>query len=200
MLATHFSVKVPRTTVVSVVADYDRLFNSINETLGKNLDTFEIILIILHNLGVDTKTVSIESLERFYSEMEVLFLKYHPVLIDPNTIRILAYLKEEGLSLNILSNTAFIKGRTVNKILQKLSIADYFDFCIYSDEIGFSKPSNEAYNTLLTSIQAIQPVSRNQVLHIGDNVTADYEGAKKFGFHAQLITVNGKTLSNLFLD
>jgi FMN phosphatase YigB (HAD superfamily) len=59
---------------------------------------------------------------------------------------------------------------------------------VFSDIVGYSKPSNEIfdkfYNTL---INYVIPCEEHEVLHIGDSYECDYVGAKKYGFDAKLI-------------
>lgn len=161
---------------------YDVVCNSINEKTGKNIDTDEIYLLILSSLGYDINKLNRKMLEEFYKESEKIFFEHQPVFINSYTHQIFKDLKNEGITMNILSNTGFIKGTTLRLFLDNNNVGDYFDFQIYSDECNFSKPNVEIFNLVYDKIIRKNRTLKSQVLHIGDNLTADCNGAKAFGF------------------
>ncbi|WP_166920310.1 HAD family hydrolase [Flavobacterium poyangense] len=173
--------------VNEVVRYYDVLCNNINEKTGLNLDTYEIYYLILSALDVDMDKNGTDRLSQFYDHTEELFLEYKPVLIYPEIQKMFKDVTDQGKSINILSNTAFIKGRTLRKVLQHYELIDYFKFQIYSDEVGFSKPNQEIFQLVLDEISTYKKIEKKEVLHIGDNSIADYDGALKFGFSAHLL-------------
>jgi putative hydrolase of the HAD superfamily len=63
----------------------------------------------------------------------------------------------------------------------------YFSFQLYSDETGFSKPNVKMFEMVYNQIGKNKIVNKLEVLHIGDNKVADYNGAINFGFDALLI-------------
>lgn len=180
----YFNVSHSLDKIANVIRYYDVICNNINEKTGRNLDTFEIYCLILGALEVDFEQINKEKLQGFYDLSEELFLKYKPILLFSDLKETLNTYKENGISLNILSNTGFIKGKTLNKILSHYEIETFFDFKIYSDECGFSKPNSKIFELLHQKIPHIQ---KNEVLHVGDNKQADYEGALSYGFEAYLI-------------
>ena len=95
----------------------------------------------------------------------------------------------QGKSINILSNTAFIKGKVLRKILEHYDLAEYLKFQIYSDEVGFSKPNTEIFKLVFDEVNKYKKIEKKDVLHIGDNSIADYNGALKFGFDAHLLKI-----------
>jgi putative hydrolase of the HAD superfamily len=68
-------------------------------------------------------------------------------------------------------------------------LENYFSFQIYSDETGFSKPSKEMFQLVHNEIKSLKSIEKKEVIHIGDNKIADYDGAIKFGFDALLIKI-----------
>ena len=66
---------------------------------------------------------------------------------------------------------------------------NYFSFQIYSDETGFSKPNKEIFQLVYNQIESLKSIAKKEVIHIGDNKIADYNGAIKFGFNALLIKI-----------
>jgi putative hydrolase of the HAD superfamily len=169
-------------TVSQKVRYYDVVCNSINEKTGKNINTEEIYLLILSSLSFDMNKMNRKMLEEFYEESEKIFFDNEPEFINNDTYQIFNNLKNEGISMNILSNTGFIKGRTLRLFLDINNLGGYFDFQIYSDECNYSKPNIEIFNLVYDKIKIKSKTLKSQVLHIGDNLIADCDGAKAFGF------------------
>jgi putative hydrolase of the HAD superfamily len=182
-----FEINAPLEKVTEVIRYYDVLCNNINEKTGLNLSTYEIYYLILNALDVDLSINGTEKLGKFYNETEVLFFNYKPELIFPNIKLQFEEIVEQGKSINILSNTGFIKGRSLKKLLSYYELTDFISFQIYSDEVGFSKPNNEIFQLVFDQVNESKKVSKNEVLHIGDNSIADYNGAINFGFEAHLL-------------
>lgn len=183
-----FAIDKPLDEVATVIRHYDVLTNSINEKVGRNFHTNEIYCLILAALGIDITTLNASALNDFYSETENLLMQHKPVVLHPQVPELLRFLHAEGKSINILSNTAFIKGSALRRVLAHHGLGDYFTFQAYSDETGYSKPASEMYQYAYDRIQQIGSIAKHEVLHIGDNVVSDYNGAIAFGFHAHLLT------------
>ena len=175
--------------VNEVVRYYDVLCNSINEKTGLNLNTYEIYYLILNALEVDLNVNGTERLGEFYNETEVLFLNYKPELIFPDIKLQFEKIAAEGKSINILSNTGFINGKTLRKILSFYELEDFISFHIYSDEVGYSKPNNEIFQLVFDQVNKTKETQKKEILHIGDNSIADYNGAVNFGFDAHLLKI-----------
>jgi len=186
LFSSFFEVNKPIDEVAKVVKYYDDLCNSINEVIGGNVDTFEIYLLILNSLEIDLKQLNREVLTEFYQRSENLFLEYKPVVIFENLHQFFNEIKNQGKTINILSNTGFIKGTTMRKFLIEESLDQYIDFHIYSDELKISKPNPLVFQEVKNLIKN-QDLQMKQILHIGDNPIADYKGAKDFGFNAHLL-------------
>lgn len=186
LFASFFNVDAPIEVVARTVKYYDDLCNTINEVTGGNIDTFEIYLMILGALGVDVKLLNKEKLNEFYVKSEELFLEYKPVVIFENIHDFFGEIKKQGKTINILSNTGFIKGKTMRKFLIHENLDQYIDFHIYSDEINCSKPNPLIFQEVKNNLKD-QDLPLSQILHIGDNPVADYKGAKDFGFSAHLL-------------
>lgn len=173
--------------ISKAIRHFDVFCNDTNQRTGLNFDTFEIYYLILDALEMNLDNISTQNMSVFYNECELLFLEYKPLLLVDDIENILKDLKNNNISINILSNTAFIKGRTLRKLLEFYGLTNYFDFQLYSDETGFSKPNPKMFELVLESANVIKPIKKIEILHVGDNVIADYNGALNFGFSAQLI-------------
>ena len=98
----------------------------------------------------------------------------------------LKQITEQGKTVSILSNTAFIKGSSLRKLMAFYELESYFSFQIFSDETGYSKPNQMIFQLVYDEIKKINSIAKNEVLHLGDNKIADYHGALQFGFDALL--------------
>jgi len=175
--------------VSEVVKYYDVLCNNINEKTGLNLSTYEIYYLILNALEVDLSLNDVNRLGEFYQETETLFFNYKPELIFPHIKLQFEEIVNEGKSINILSNTGFIKGKSLRKIIAYYELDSSIDFQIYSDEVGFSKPNNEMFQLVFDQVNKLRKTEKKEILHIGDNSIADYNGAVNFGFEAHLLKI-----------
>ena len=182
-----FDVECSIEKVTEVVRYYDVLCNNINENNGLNIDTYEIYYLILNALNVKVNDIDTKQLNLFYKETELLFMEYKPQLVFPKIDSLFEEIKAQGKTMNILSNTGFIKGYTLRKIIADYGLEQYFSFQIYSDEVGFSKPNHKIFQLVYDQINSSNEITKKEVLHIGDNSIADYDGAIKFGFAAHLL-------------
>jgi putative hydrolase of the HAD superfamily len=182
--------------IENVFRSVDLMCNAINEKTGGNIDSEEMYLMVIYQLNYPLAIVNCKDIQ---NEMEALFFNYPPVLYDQNIINTLIELKSNSKnSLNILSNTAFIKGSTLRKLLNTIGISQYFDFQIYSDEVGVSKPNTEIFKILIDTIRKKNSlVSLSQIVHIGDNVIADIMGAKSMGIEAFQVNSNNNNVINV---
>lgn len=182
-----FEINASIEKVSEVVRYYDVLCNNINEKTGLNLSTYEIYYLILGALQVNLESNGLDRLAAFYDETEALFFNNKPELIFPDIKLQFEEIVAEGKSINILSNTGFIKGKSLRKLISHYELADFISFQIYSDEVGFSKPNKEIFQLVFEQVKESKKIEKNEVLHIGDNSIADYNGAINFGFEAHLL-------------
>lgn len=182
-----FSIEKDIDEVRKTVRHYDILFNRISEKTGNHLEREETFLIMLDALGKDTEKISLEDLNQFFHQVDDLFLNNIPVILWENIEEILIEIKEKNKTASILSNTAFINGESLRKVLEHHGLANYFSFMIFSDEVKASKPNFKIFDMMFNKINELRKVEKEKILHIGDNRIADYEGAKRFGVKAQLV-------------
>lgn len=73
---------------------------------------------------------------------------------------------------------------TALALLEKYELRGYFDAIAISDEIGIRKPRGEIFEAVLRELG----VEACDVLHVGDNLKADVEGAASLGMRTAWIT------------
>ncbi|HUD48376.1 MAG TPA: HAD-IA family hydrolase [Candidatus Baltobacteraceae bacterium] len=88
-------------------------------------------------------------------------------------------LKERGLKLGIISNW----DERLRPLLRALKMDHYFDAIIVSGEVGRHKPDPKIFETAAAQLG----VPLESILHVGDNATEDFEGARKAGLRAVLL-------------
>jgi putative hydrolase of the HAD superfamily len=191
------TLQKPLEEVERIFRQVDLLGNSINEATGKNMDAEELYLMVITQINDDQLYLSDIDLPGLLAAMDELLMEHSPVLYSDDTTEVLSQLKQTGCTMSILSNTGFIKGAILRKVLQKLDIGQYFDFQLYSDEEGMSKPNKAFFELMLARISAITSVSLDEIIHIGDNPKADIWGAEAVGINSLLVNSNNIPIKNL---
>ena len=186
--------------VSAIFRQVDLMVNSINERTGKNVDAEEMYLMvisIINDFSTDFAAVDIDGL---YLDMEQLLMENMPVVYCGDSLGVLYKLKESGLSTtSLLSNTGFIKGSTLRKILSELGLCELLDFQLYSDEVRMSKPNALFFQLMLDTIDRNKHIELGpgEIIHIGDNANADVKGAEALGIKSLLINSNHLTIKDL---
>ncbi|GIM58318.1 HAD family hydrolase [Capnocytophaga canimorsus] len=188
LLKDYFSISQSLDSVDKVVRYYDLLCNEISEKTGRHFHFLEIILLILRKLKGRIDNIEQESIFLFYEETDRLLMDLKPELMNPDIYSLLEKIRRDGKTMSIASNTAFIQGKSLRKVLNFYGLSDLFSFQIYSDEIGFSKPSSFFFDAIFENIKKIdESLTKKEVVHIGDNFIADHKGARLYGFNSILI-------------
>lgn len=136
---------------------------------------------VLNNWKLLEKTLgkSGTDLRMIIAECDDLFEKYQPEFTQELKEELIK-LKERGFTLSIKSNTNFISGTVLAKVL--FNNLKVFNFQHYSDMFEMSKPHYNFYNEtfkevssdlLERSIYDYVEVNPETILHIGDNMITD---------------------------
>lgn len=194
LISDTFNIKtISPKEIDGFIRSVDNVFDRYNMISGKKLSANKMYKELLQRLVPKSEEVTLEAAIKLREQADTLFLEYRPVFMNDNIPQILSQLNNDGYILNLSSNTGFIEGETLRMTLADLGIIEYFDFLIFSDEIDASKPSSHFFQHVYNHINA----SKEEVLHIGDNPKADYQGAKNFGFNALLITDPNYTINDI---
>jgi putative hydrolase of the HAD superfamily len=186
--------------IKSIFKNVDVLCNALNEKTGKNISAEEMYLMVIYHINGSMELFKGLDLHLLYNDMEELTLEYIPEIFCPQTLEVLDRLKDRPhVTLNVLSNTAFIKGSTLKKVNLELGLSRYFDFEIYSDEIGFSKPNIKIYDHLIGHIFRIRQnrIELDEIMHVGDNHHADILGAQNAGINSFQINSIQQSITHL---
>ena len=179
----------------------DLMCNAVNQKSGGNLKAEEMYLMVIYEINSSNSTFENLDIKWLLHEMEQLFFQYIPTIYNSKTLSTLHKLKEiSDVSMSILSNTAFIKGSALRVVLERLEMAHFFDFQLYSDEVNMSKPNYEFFALMIEKIYYKRPHDNlifDDVIHVGDNEIADINGANNLGINSFLINSNNKTIDDL---
>jgi putative hydrolase of the HAD superfamily len=199
-----FNAKHKSITEIGVIfRQVDLMVNAINERTGKNVDADEMYLMIISMINDYDFNFHDVNLQEIDHDMEQLVFTHMPLLYSDSSLTVLEQLKSTGLSsTNILSNTGFIKGKTLKKVIKHLGIDQFIDFQLYSDEVRMSKPNAGFFQLMLDTIDREKHTELllKEVIHIGDNPHADVRGAEAMGINSMLINSNHLSISNLLYD
>ena len=179
--------------VYRIIREVEKWGDAINQMNGKCISPLEMYAMIIFKIQGHLGGISTLDMEILYKELEIMFLEHHPVIYDENTIAVLDELIARGKTLSLLCNTGFIRGKTLDMLLEKLGIRDKFLFRIYSDEVGLSKPNREIFRLVNKEL----PYDTEDIIHIGDNPIADGVGAQEYGFGHMIINSNSYTIKDI---
>ena len=121
-----------------------------------------------------------EEVRRIFDE---LYVGPNFFTLYPDVPETLARLKARGYQLGIVSNWE-------SRLLQLCAahgIADYFDFAVVSELEGYVKPHPHMYRRALE----LAGVPAERVLHVGDSLQDDIEGAAAVGIRGVLVDRSG---------
>jgi len=185
----------------AIFREIDLMCNEMNEVCGGSISAEEMYLMVIYRINEGKYPLQEVDLPRLYVEMDHLFFEFMPSCYDEHTKSVLSQLASEtDATMSLLSNTAFIKGSSLRKLLKMLDLAQYFSFQLYSDEVKMSKPNPALFALMFEQIVGIydkSAITLIDVLHVGDNPVADERGAISAGMQALLVNSNDKTLRSI---
>ena len=104
------------------------------------------------------------------------FLEYPPYLVE-GEITTIENIYNKGYKLAIISNTGFTSPKIYNLFLKNIGLTRYIKIVLLSNHLQTAKPSRTIFKLALNKLG----LPCNEVVHIGDNYTADILGSEKCG-------------------
>lgn len=129
---------------------------------------------ILNNLHVDSNK---RELAEFIATH---WWDYSSVTLYPDAEKVLPLLKTRGLKMGVITNGL---QSDVNEIFTKVNLRNFFDVVVVIDTLRKMKPDAEVF---LYALEKLKTTTSNTIF-IGDEIDADYKGAKGAGLTAYLI-------------
>ena len=128
--------------------------------------------------------------DTFFATVYEAFRKreHWKIFADVTDSAILPWLKNKGIIMGIVSNW----DSRLPDILASMELAHYFDFILASTVVGSAKPDKFIFQEALR-LSGADPA---EACHIGDDLDADFHGARNVGVDAILIDRAGKQDGN----
>lgn len=122
--------------------------------------------------------------DAFYRRLSELFMVTSHWHVFPDAIPALDALRSRGLIVGAVSNWVW----QLPELLHSLDLVSRFDFVAASARIGYEKPHRRIFEWALAEA-GVPPAS---VVHVGDHLDADVDGATAVGIGAVLIDRDGR--------
>lgn len=173
-------------------SDYDT-FTVVNNCLWHEIEegtlTFEELKRIRWNkvfdaLGISFDGIAFETYFREYLNESAIPVKGAKELLE--------HLKEKGYILCAASNGPF--DQQCNR-LKIGGMYEYFTHFFISEKVGFSKPASEYFQVCFNEINKQFPVKKDEIMMIGDSLSADISGAYDFGMKSCFFNIKHKAVS-----
>jgi HAD superfamily hydrolase (TIGR01509 family) len=107
------------------------------------------------------------------------------VVVDPEALRVLAWLREHGIKRAICSNAPF-PPEMMHRQVTTNGVAQLMDAVLFSSQFGRRKPAPDVYHAALEAVG----VAAGRALFVGDRVREDYEGPVAVGMRAVICTAH----------
>ena len=105
-------------------------------------------------------------------------------LTDPDALPLLRELRRRGIKVGVLSNTMWPRSAH-EQIFVRDEVLELIDGAVYTSEIDWVKPHQEAFRAVMAAIGETDPAA---CVFVGDRPYDDIHGAKSAGMRAVLIT------------
>jgi putative hydrolase of the HAD superfamily len=121
--------------------------------------------------------------DAYFEELFAYFAQASSWVPYPEVRETLSALRERGIALAVVSN---FDSRLI-AILEGLGLAPSFDHVFVSSAVGYAKPDPRIFEFVLTTRQ----LAPHKVLHVGDSIANDIEGASAAGIKGILVDRKG---------
>lgn len=150
--------------------------------------------IVNHCLELSSENLEVD-VELLKKAVTKAVLKVEPdEFTAEGTQEVLKEISRRGNQIVTLGNVIFWPGSYNRILLERAGLTDYFKFQLYADEINSSKPSKKVFLKLCKALK-MEPT---EIVHIGDNMVEDFEGALDFGLYG--IWINSSSEEELKIE
>ncbi len=173
LIGTLFNNQFSKYEIDSAFSKIGKKYNEHQQAGNCAIPPLDLLKSVLNEIIPNSNVNLIE----LHNQINILFLAYPP-FIEPSFYDIIDLINKKGKTCSITSNTAFISGSVIVKYLENCNLLHRFSFTIFSDEFGFGKPNSKIFDYLtIKAIECKSMVDKTNILHIGDNLESDYNGA-----------------------
>ena len=138
------------------------------------------LTILLQGLGQKLSENEFAELVRLHEDME---LEFKPDLL-PGIGEALEGLKGK-YKLAVISDAIFSPGRALRELLRHYGLLNYFDYFVFSDEVGYSKPDPRAFHAVAKNTGC----ALEEIVHLGDREAKDIDGPHAVDARAILVPI-----------
>lgn len=168
LAAEDFGIDFPENFFEIFTEINNRLWSEIEKGQLNRQGLFKIRwTLIFDAMGIKADGPAFEEVFRDY-------IKRSAIPVD-GANEILEYLSGKYY-VSVASNSSFEQQRAR---LEKAGMMKFIRNIFTSEEIGFAKPSQEFFSACRKELSSFE---KEEIILIGDSVTADIEGAKSYGF------------------
>ena len=136
--------------------------------------------ILLQGLGRKLPENELSELVRLHEDME---LEFKPDLL-PGIGEALESLRGK-YKMAVISDAIFSPGRALRELLRHYGLFNYFDYLVFSDELGCSKPDPRAFHAVAKNTGC----ALAEIVHLGDREAKDVDGPHAVGARAILVPI-----------
>jgi len=129
--------------------------------------------------------------DEYFAELFAYFARADSWALFPETLEALAALKNQGMTLAVISNF----DSRLFTILQGLGVSSSFESIVISSRAGHAKPDPRIFHHAL----ALHGTKAMEALHVGDSPDKDAAGARNAGLTGVLLDRKARINSNSFL-
>ncbi|MBT7891072.1 MAG: HAD family hydrolase [Deltaproteobacteria bacterium] len=140
----------------------------------------ERLSVLFKGLDVELPPAEMDELVRLHEEMELAISPNIAANIDTAIAGL-----SQKYKLGVISDTIFSPGRVLKEILASYDLLKYFDFFVFSDEIGCAKPNPLIFQNAAQGLG----VELDEIVHIGDRKEKDIDGPHAVGAKGIFTTV-----------
>jgi len=173
LIGTFFNNQFSKYEIDSAFSKIGKKYNEHQQAGNAAILPLDLLKSVLNEIKPNSNV----NLIGLCNQINTLFLAYPP-FIEPSFYDVIDLINQKSKTCSITSNTAFISGSVIVKYLENCNLLHRFSFTIFSDEFGFGKPSSKIFDYLtIKAIECKSIVDHTNILHIGDNLQSDYNGA-----------------------
>ncbi len=114
-------------------------------------------------------------LERVYINIDA-----DTAVVIPGIKTVLEELKKSGKKLAVISNHPY-RQESVEELLKKFGLRQYFDVVVVSSEVGFEKSPKDANGTIFREAYSRLGIDPSRAIHVGDSHANDQQAPAKVG-------------------
>jgi len=175
--------------IITIIDNIKKDIDEGVEKFGFHYTTVDVYKMIHQQCNVQGLTVA-----QLYENCSKMFILNPPTLFT-GVKDMLKQLNERGYKLYLSSNSLLIDGQYLSAVLEQFGILQYFTKTLFSNELGLSKPNPEFFKYL----HMCTSVLKHEIIHVGDNMTTDIDGAKNYGMNSHFLLKN-ETAVHFFND